>query len=79
MFGNYCLGYLGQSNWGGLAMGLFMVIIPIIVILLVVRYLDIPGRKASFATTPLEILKKRYANGEISRQEFSEMKKDLHE
>jgi putative membrane protein len=26
---------------------------------------------------PLEILKKRYASGEISREEFEEMKKDL--
>jgi len=28
---------------------------------------------------PLEILKKRYANGEIIKKEFEDMKKDLEE
>ena len=29
------------------------------------------------AETPIEILKKRYAKGEISREEFEQMKRDL--
>jgi putative membrane protein len=29
------------------------------------------------AETPLDILKKRYARGEIGKEEFEEMKKDL--
>jgi putative membrane protein len=29
------------------------------------------------ADTPLEIAKKRYARGEISREEFEQLKKDL--
>lgn len=29
--------------------------------------------------TAMEILKKRYAKGEITREEFQQMKKDLHD
>jgi putative membrane protein len=34
-------------------------------------------RQGSISEAPLEILKKRYARGEITREQFEEMKKDL--
>lgn len=34
-------------------------------------------RESRGSETPLEILKKRYAKGEISRNEFEDMKRDL--
>lgn len=37
---------------------------------------DIPGQRKA-KETPLDILKKRYAKGEISTTEFEEMKKNL--
>jgi putative membrane protein len=34
-------------------------------------------REGSVSESPLEILKKRYAKGEISKEEYEEMKRDL--
>ena len=34
-------------------------------------------RESSGSESPLEILKKRYAKGEISKEEYEEMKRDL--
>ncbi len=37
---------------------------------------DIPGRKIK-KVTPLDILKKRFARGEITKKEFDDMKKQI--
>lgn len=37
---------------------------------------DIPGQKSK-KETPLEILKKRYAKGEITKEQFEQMKQDI--
>ena len=56
-----------------------MWLIPVLFILaayLVIKNIS-QGRNFQNGETPLEILKKRYARGEITREQFEEMKKDL--
>jgi putative membrane protein len=69
--------------WGmGWAMGVGMIISWILVIIVVVyliRYLGRGQTRSEKEETPLDILKKRYARGEIAKEEFDRTKKDLEE
>lgn len=62
--------------------GMFMWILLLIAVVLIV-YSLIRASKGGFDTspreTPLDVLKKRYAQGEITKEKFDEMKKDLKE
>jgi putative membrane protein len=74
-------GFWGGPMGFGWAGGLFMAVFWILLIVglaWLVRYLVgfrtcYPGRHE----TPLEILRNRYAKGEIDKKEFEEKKKDL--
>ena len=78
-------GYQGPMGWGmmgsgwGVFMMIFMVLfwgLIIVGIILLVRYL-FPASGARPSNDALEILKQRYAKGEIQRTEFEEKKSDL--
>lgn len=66
----------GFGMWlGGLAMLVFWGAL-IVGAVLVVRLLGgLPGRDGR--TSPLDILKRRYASGEITREQYEQMRKDL--
>jgi putative membrane protein len=76
---------MGWGGYGGFGMGLFgwlfMLVfwgLIIVGLVLVVRWLWDHGRPGAGAgDAPLEILKRRYARGEISKEEFDRMKQDL--
>lgn len=77
----------GPGGWGPMMQmhygygGMFMWIIFLIVIALLI-YFIVQARKTKGQTptqneSPLDILKMRYAKGEITREEYERVKKDL--
>lgn len=74
-----------MMNWGnyGCGMGfgwIFMIIFWVLVILgivFIVRTVMKSGKGAEQKEAPLDILKKRYAQGEITKEEFERVKDDL--
>lgn len=69
-------GMHGMGGWGLLG-AFFWFILLAGVVALVVWLIMRSTRTAGAKESPLDILKKRYARGEISKKEFEEMKKDL--
>ncbi len=77
----------GMMNWGfgmgwfGLiTMGIFWIVI-IVGIIFLIRWLVVSSRGVTYGPkleeTALDILKKRYARGEINREEFEQKKREL--
>jgi putative membrane protein len=69
--------------WGGYGfMGVFMWIFWILVIVgvvFLVKWLVQQGKQSQSGREedPLDILKRRYARGEVNKEEFEQIKKDL--
>lgn len=69
-----------EINGHGWGMGwawIFVLLILIIVIWLIIRMVNQNSQSQAGQKTPLDILKERYARGEIDKEEFEERKKDL--
>lgn len=70
----------GQMNWCGgnsIMMILFIILIAAAIYWLI-KSAQNRGNIGSQTESALDIAKKRYARGEISKDEFEQMKKDLH-
>jgi putative membrane protein len=79
--------YMGAWGWGGMIFGPIMMIVfiavAVVVVVLLVRWLGRPGHGGALYSppgkTPLDILKERFAKGEIDREEFEERRRVLGE
>lgn len=75
------MGGFGGPWWGGIIMLLFWVLIIGGVVALVAWLLGLSKGSAPLirgeGESPLEILKGRYAKGEITKEQFEEIKRDL--
>jgi putative membrane protein len=77
MYGGHMFGW-GGAMFGGIGM-LFWWIALIVIVVIGARYLWSGGsaRPAQSGSSALDILKERYAKGEINKQEFEERKATL--
>ena len=70
-------GYMMGYGYGGGFMWLILLIVIGILIYFVLQASKSKGFTGSTTETPLDILKKRYAKGEITKEEFDRMKADI--
>lgn len=80
-------GMMWGSGWGGMGFGLIIMIVVIAAVIalvvLLVRWLGGMGREdqgaymAPRGKSPLDILKERYARGEVDKDEFEERRRTL--
>ena len=72
-------GHMMNYGYGGMIMWVLVLLLVVVAayFLFARSRLDAPPRAEK--ETPLDILKKRYARGEISREEFTRMKADLED
>ena len=67
-----------RGYWfGGFFMWIVFIVIIALVVYLIIRAKRPQDEDALMSETPLHILKKRYARGEISKEEFDEIRKDI--
>ena len=70
-----------EHFYGG-GMGYFMWafwLIPVVIIFFAMRFFQEQSGRSNQTDSPLEILKRRYARGEINKEEFERLKNDLRD
>lgn len=78
-YGPYADGPWGMHGMWGMGVALLMLVFWVVVIAALVygiRWLATQGRNPH-RETPLDVAKRRYASGEITREQFEALKRDL--
>ena len=70
-------GHMMGYGYGGGFMWVILVVLVGVVIYFLLQASKSKGSAGLTTETPLDILKKRYAKGEIDKEEFEQKKKDL--
>jgi putative membrane protein len=73
--GNY--GCLFGFEYGGMFMGILFLIVLAVAIYFIVQNIRSKNVTGQATESPIDILKKRYAKGEITKEDFDRMKSDL--
>jgi putative membrane protein len=69
---------MGYGGYGGIFMWILIIIIVAVILYFVINRGKTTGiLRGSEKESPSEILKKRYAKGEITKEEFDKLKKDI--
>jgi uncharacterized membrane protein len=69
-------GMMGNLGWGGIIMGAIIFVLLIAILFFVIKAFTRKPPGSSLGT-PLEILKRRYVNGEITQEEYERMADQL--
>jgi len=64
-------------GYGGMFMWIIFLIVIGLLIYFIVQAQNTKGKTPTQNESPMDILKRRYAKGEITREEYERMKKDL--
>lgn len=69
---------MGYGGYGGIFMWIILIVIAVVIIYFVINRSKRTGNsKNSTGESPTEILKKRYAKGEITKEEFDRLKREI--
>lgn len=74
---NYDYPMMDGNGWGGVLMILFLMIFFVVIGVVVVRMLGRGGIDGRHKVDHIDTIKERYAKGEITKEQFEQLRKDL--